>query len=59
MEIVDPFVTTASTIARPLPLPNDYAFVGFRLYTQLLMLDPLVPAGLTTSNGVRVRIGNQ
>lgn len=59
MEIVDPFVTTASTIGRPLPLPNDYAFVGFPLYTQLLMLDPLVPAGLTTSNGVRVRIGNQ
>jgi len=59
MEIVDPFFASMSTVGRQLPLPNDYAFVGFRLYTQMLMLDPLVPAGITTSNAVRVRIGNQ
>jgi hypothetical protein len=46
MEITDPFITSASVIGRPLPLPNDYAFVGFRLYAQMLMLDPLVPAGM-------------
>lgn len=59
MDVVDPFFASMSTVGRQLPLPNDYAFVGFRLYTQMLMLDPLVPAGITTSNGVRVRIGNQ
>lgn len=59
MEITDPFFATASTVGRPLPLPNDYAFVGFELYAQMLMLDPLVPAGITTSNGARIGIGNQ
>ena len=59
MDVTDPFFATASVLGRPLPLPNDYAFVGFRLYTQMLMLDPLVPAGITTSNGARLSIGNQ
>lgn len=59
MDITDPFFATASTVGRPLPLPNDYAFVGFELYAQMLMLDPLVPAGITTSNGARIGIGNQ
>ncbi len=59
MDITDPFITSSIVLARPLPLPNDYAFVGFKLYAQMLMLDPILTAGLSTSNGVRVSIGNQ
>ena len=38
-------------------LPNSPAFIGFSIFSQLLVLDPAAPGGLSMSAGIELWIG--
>ncbi len=53
------FVAQAvSSVSAGTPVPNNQALVGFELFVQAAVLDASQVGGLTTSNGLEVRVGN-
>ena len=44
--------------AFPLPLPATAELAGLRVRLQVALIDPMAPAGFTTSNGLELRLGN-